>query len=41
MKMRWWSIVAIGLLSPGSSAWAAEAALNSGDTAWMIVSTAW
>jgi len=40
MKMRWWSIVAIGLLSPGSSAWAAEAALNSGDTAWMIVSTA-
>jgi Amt family ammonium transporter len=30
----------MGLLSPVSSAWAAEAALNSGDTAWMIVSTA-
>jgi ammonium transporter, Amt family len=27
-------------LLPVSSAWAAEAALNSGDTAWMIVSTA-
>jgi len=35
-----WSIVGMGLLSPVSSAWAAEAALNSGDTAWMIVSTA-
>jgi len=40
MKMRMWSIVGMGLLSPVSSAWAAEAALNSGDTAWMIVSTA-
>jgi len=35
-----WSIVGMGLLSPVSSAWAAEAVLNSGDTAWMIVSTA-
>jgi Amt family ammonium transporter len=40
MKMRMWSIVGMGLLSPVSSAWAAEAVLNSGDTAWMIVSTA-
>ena len=40
MKMPMWSIVGMGLLSPVSSAWAAEAALNSGDTAWMIVSTA-
>jgi Amt family ammonium transporter len=40
MKMRMWSIVGMGLLSPVSSAWAAEDALNSGDTAWMIVSTA-
>jgi Amt family ammonium transporter len=30
----------MGWLVPFSSAWAAEAALNSGDTAWMIVSTA-
>jgi Amt family ammonium transporter len=30
----------MGCLFPVSSAWAAEAALNSGDTAWMIVSTA-
>jgi Amt family ammonium transporter len=30
----------MGGLLPVSSAWAAEAALNSGDTAWMIVSTA-
>ena len=40
MKMRMWSIVGMGLLSPVSSAWAAEAVLNSGDTAWLIVSTA-
>jgi Amt family ammonium transporter len=40
MKMCRWSVAAIGLLWPGSSGWAAEAALNSGDTAWMIVSTA-
>jgi Amt family ammonium transporter len=30
----------MGWLLPVSSAWAAEAVLNSGDTAWMIVSTA-
>jgi Amt family ammonium transporter len=30
----------MGWVLPVSSAWAAEAALNSGDTAWMIVSTA-
>ncbi len=37
-----WSVLVIGMgcLLPVSSAWAAEAALNSGDTAWMIVSTA-
>jgi len=41
MKKRWLSaMIAIAGLLPGSSAWAAEAALNSGDTAWMIVSTA-
>jgi len=41
MKSRW-SVLVIGMgcLLPVSSAWAAEAALNSGDTAWMIVSTA-
>ena len=33
-------ITGIAWLLPVSSAWAAEAALNSGDTAWMIVSTA-
>jgi len=33
-------MVGIGCMLPVSSAWAAEAALNSGDTAWMIVSTA-
>jgi ammonium transporter, Amt family len=43
MKSRWSvSIIGIGMgwLLPVSSAWAAEAVLNSGDTAWMIVSTA-
>jgi Amt family ammonium transporter len=41
MKMRWLAgMVGIGCMLPVSSAWAAEAALNSGDTAWMIVSTA-
>jgi Amt family ammonium transporter len=30
----------MGWVLPVSSAWAAEASLNSGDTAWMIVSTA-
>jgi Amt family ammonium transporter len=41
MKSRWSMLVMgmIGLL-PVSSAWAAEAVLNSGDTAWLIVSTA-
>ena len=41
MKSRW-SVFVIGMgwLLPVSSAWAAEAVLNSGDTAWMIVSTA-
>jgi len=41
MKLRW-SVLGIGMgwLLPVSSAWAAEAVLNSGDTAWMIVSTA-
>jgi Amt family ammonium transporter len=43
MKSRW-SVFIIGIgmgwLLPVSSAWAAEAVLNSGDTAWMIVSTA-
>jgi Amt family ammonium transporter len=33
-------MAAIAGMLPVSSAWAAEAALNSGDTAWMIVSTA-
>jgi Amt family ammonium transporter len=32
--------MAMGWVLPVSSAWAAEASLNSGDTAWMIVSTA-
>src|SRR5512137_1547528 len=41
MKSRWSvSIIGMGCLLPVSSAWAAEAVLNSGDTAWMIVSTA-
>jgi Amt family ammonium transporter len=40
MRLRWWWVVFMGWLVPFSSAWAAEAALNSGDTAWMIVSTA-
>jgi len=40
MKLRWWSVIGLGWLLPVSSAWSAEAALNSGDTAWMIVSTA-
>jgi len=40
MKMRMWSIVGMGLLYTVSSAGRREAALNSGDTAWMIVSTA-
>jgi Amt family ammonium transporter len=40
MKLRWWWMVGLGWVLPVSSAWAAEAALNSGDTAWMIVSTA-
>ena len=37
-----WSIGMGGIICavPLSTAWAAEAALNSGDTAWMIVSTA-
>jgi len=41
MKSRW-SMLMIGMicLLPVSSAWAAEAVLNSGDTAWLIVSTA-
>ena len=41
MKSRW-SMLVIGMicLLPVSSAWAAEAVLNSGDTAWLIVSTA-
>jgi len=40
MKLRWWSVMGMGWLWPVSTAWAAEAALNSGDTAWMIMSTA-
>ncbi len=45
MKKRWsvgWLVgmAGIGCMLPAPSAWAAEAALNSGDTAWMIVSTA-
>jgi Amt family ammonium transporter len=40
MKLRWWLVAGLGCLLPVSSAGAAEAALNSGDTAWMIVSTA-
>jgi Amt family ammonium transporter len=41
MKKRWLSaVIALTGLLAGSPAWAAEAALNSGDTAWMIVSTA-
>ena len=40
MKLRWWSVIGLGWFLPVSSAWSAEAALNSGDTAWMIVSTA-
>jgi Amt family ammonium transporter len=40
MKLRWWWVAATAWLAPVSSVWAAEAALNSGDTAWMIVSTA-
>jgi len=41
MKSRW-SMLLIGMIGllPVSSAWAAEAVLNSGDTAWLIVSTA-
>jgi len=41
MKSRW-SMLVIGMIGllPVSSAWAAEAVLNSGDTAWLIVSTA-
>ncbi len=34
------TLLAAGLLAPGSLARAAEPALNSGDTAWMIVATA-
>jgi len=45
MKKRWsvgwlFGMAGIGCMLPAPSAWAAEAALNSGDTAWMIVSTA-
>ncbi|MGE5258021.1 MAG: ammonium transporter [Hyphomicrobiales bacterium] len=40
MKLRWWWMMGLGWVLPASSAWAAEATLNSGDTAWMIVSTA-
>jgi len=41
MKKRWcFGMIAVAGLLPLSSAGAAEAALNSGDTAWMIVSTA-
>jgi len=40
MKLRWWTVLGMGWVLPVSSAWAAEATLNSGDTAWMIVSTA-
>jgi ammonium transporter, Amt family len=41
MNMNWrrWLMTGMGLLVPVSSAWAAEGT-NSGDTAWMIVSTA-
>jgi len=41
MKKCWsFAMIAIGCMLPSASAWAAEASLNSGDTAWMIVSTA-
>jgi ammonium transporter, Amt family len=41
MQKRWsFGMIGIASLLPAPSAWAAEAALNSGDTAWMIVSTA-
>ncbi|MFO7708077.1 MAG: ammonium transporter [Desulfobacterales bacterium] len=36
---RWWMSLAL-VVAVGSPAWAAEAVLNSGDTAWMIVATA-
>ncbi len=37
---KWWWITAGMVLALGSPAWAGESALNSGDTAWMIVATA-
>jgi Amt family ammonium transporter len=41
MKNRWLSaMIALAGTTPASVAWAAEPVLNSGDTAWMIVSTA-
>jgi Amt family ammonium transporter len=41
MKNRWLpAMIALAGLTPASVAWAAEPVLNSGDTAWMIVSTA-
>jgi Amt family ammonium transporter len=41
MAKRWlFGTIGIASVLPVSSAWAADAALNSGDTAWMIVSTA-
>jgi len=40
MRLRWWSVLAMAALLPLYPAWAGEASLNSGDTAWMIVSTA-
>jgi len=40
MKSRWSMLVMDDRPAAVSSAWAAEAVLNSGDTAWLIVSTA-
>jgi Amt family ammonium transporter len=41
MKNRWLpAMIALAGVTPASVAWAAEPVLNSGDTAWMIVSTA-
>ncbi len=37
---RWWWMTTGMVLTIGSPAWAGEAVLNSGDTAWMIVATA-